>query len=233
MPAPRPPPRAPGSVHRRRRRGTSRPRSASAAAASAIVSVRWPKPRLPRWSTMNRPARSGSSYAAQRSGRAPPGNSASAPRWGSPIRRVSDRPRPSRSDPSIAGSTATTWSTRRSSHRSAARSIRESRPPGGSCRRSRRRRDRRRATTGRPSSADGGAGARRRGHDIRRSRERDHDVLSREHQEPRDGADEERDVIAEPPGRVRLAEAWCPQADHPTAGAERPSGVASRSFPPR
>ena len=30
-----------------------------------------------------------------------------------------------------------------------------------------------------------------RGHDIRGSRERDHDVLSREHQESRDGADEE------------------------------------------
>ena len=136
-----------------------------AAAISTIVSVRWPKPRLPRWSTMDRPARSGLVVGRPtlRAGR-PRGTARPVPRSGSPIRGSADRPRSlwHRMRSSIVGSTATTWSTRRRSHRSAARSIRESSTrPRGWCRRSRRRRDRDRATTGRPSSADGGADARR------------------------------------------------------------------------
>src|SRR5688572_11121639 len=50
-----------------------------------------------------------------------------------------------------------------------------------------------------------------------RGRERDHDVLSRQGEEPAGRTDEEADVVTESPRRARLPEGGCPKPDHPRA----------------
>ncbi len=70
----------------------------------------------------------------------------------------------------------------------------------------------------------------RRDQDVRRRREDHDDVLTRERDEPNGGAHQERQVVPQAAGRVRLPEGRRPQADHLRRAARRPRRLRTVAF---